>query len=374
MSDFLLSLARRSLGVEPVIAPRIAPLFAPAPLALEHGIGHAWSAFAEAPPFEPLDAQTPGADGDPRREIAFAEEPRPLARTQPHALHSTAEHAADAGDRDWASAQTASDDDEFQTAARAAASPRSRGHVSELLAAPASTAVALSSGVSPGRGLAAPNALSDGDDASESQQAAAPAVPAIASFDAASSLPDRIEHSEPSPYAGHAPRETAAWTAASVAGSVAPRPVQQRDARAAAFVRIATQHGDEPLDQPPDPHRVSPPHEARYDAAQPAHAPMSARAHDDHEPVHTSYSNRASPREIPRAMPREVARREPLAFVPAAPPERANAGPTVHVTIGRVEIRAAPAPAPAPPRAAQLEREPSQLARYLNKRSGRGPS
>ena len=375
MSDFLLSLARRSLGVEPVVAPRIAPLFAPAPLALEHGIGHAWSAFAQAPPFEPLDAQTPGADGDPQRATAFAEEPRPLVRTQSHALHSTAVHAEDPGDTDWASAQTAIDDDEFQTAARALVSPRSHGDVSVLPAAAASTAVALSNGASPARGLAASNALPGGGEASESQQAAALAVPANASFDAASSLADRMEWSEPSPYVADAQREAAASTAAAaVAGSVTPQPVQRRDARAAAIARTAKHHRDDSLDQPPDAHRPSPPHEARYDATPPAHAPMSARAQDGHEPVHASHSNRASPREIPGAMPREMARRQPLTFVPAAPPERADAGPTVHITIGRVEIRAAAAPAPTPPRAAQLAREPSQLARYLNKRAGRGAS
>jgi hypothetical protein len=368
MSDFLLSLARRSLGVEPVVAPRIAPLFAPAPLALEHGIGQAWSAFAEMSPSEPLDAQTPGADGDPQSESAFAEEPRPWVRTQPHASHSTAEPAEDPGGSDWASAKTASDDDELQPAARALASRRSRGHVSELPAAPASTAVVLSNGASPARGVAAPNVLPDGDDASEWQQAAAPTVPEIASFDAASSLPNLIEPSERSPYAGYAPREAAAWTASAVAEGVAPRPVQQRDAHAGVIVRTAIQDDDEPLDQPP----ASPPHEARYDATQPAHAPMSVRAHVGHDPVRASHSNRASPKEMPGAMPREMARRQPLTFVPAALPERADAGPTVHVTIGRVEIRAAAAPAPTPPKATQLAREPSPLARYLNKRAGRG--
>ena len=91
---------------------------------------------------------------------------------------------------------------------------------------------------------------------------------------------------------------------------------------------------------------------------------------------------RAPPAETlaPTESPHPAARREaptppavrPIPISPRTdnvvepPPPR----PTVQITIGRLEVRAAPSPAPPPPRPAPPEPRPMGLAEYLSRRSG----
>lgn len=129
----------------------------------------------------------------------------------------------------------------------------------------------------------------------------------------------------------------------------------------------------QPSSPPPRPHEVE-----SHVAAQrvvPRHALPEPAPDVNASPSLFVPSVDASPQPQPRAAPTGmlVEHRLPGASDHQRQPAQAPAAPTVHVTIGRIELRAAaPAPAPAPSRSA-AKAPTLSLADYLERRAKAGP-
>lgn len=354
MSDYLRNLAARSLGLARVVQPRLAPLFAAAPIpfsARDVELDVVENAHGVVDPVATPVAQTaPNERDEARQEIRIQRELGPPSAvaavlTPDPANHSPAEILSYTAE---VHTPTLSE----QHKARPVASLDSGGlrHVEPIE-----------------RPFATP-ADSVPDAGVETDVVDSPPIRTTVSARSG-------EQDEPERGATRGPQFDAmsaqhpAWSA----GVESRKPAQTPEVREKAATDAAW------IEEIPEPHRRSAgPQAPSRSLAQraeiqhatalpmPVHSEPVERPHirpnDTHARVETASP---SPSSAARQVP--VTTRAYRARGPEAVPPHEEPAPTIHVSIGRVEIRAMPAPVSASPKSADIERRPSRLEAYLRR-------
>lgn len=339
MSDFLKSLAARQLGEAPTVRPRLAGRFEPPPDAFAHEAARRANVFEEpnsdalehflevethATPARdaatPRDAREDSRPHEPHRDtdetharVVFVREPREESQHVLRQERSTSqdfEHSRD----------TAPTPNVTDSRSRDLERDEGGAHVRPQKIIPASNDESV-----PVR----TNTQTDERTPSLTRARA------------------RDERHEPSP---HEARETSVREADEVK-------------RPSNVIRPAT---------PPTPAQreaaVSPrTHEEELSSLRNESARARERRREDEDESHAARQARRSRESSNAIEPRHVPRRERQAAAREAQSERAQAAPTINVTIGRVEVRATQAPAPAP-RRAETAAPRTSLDDYLRRR------
>lgn len=347
MSEFLRHLAARSLGLEPVVRPRLSPMFAP-PAPEREGMRDDF-ALAPAPDELFADLETPADEGakvhdKPARDEVHAEVS--FAATDTQIAHdSAASHSMTAPVRPLS--KTIGRDAPFDTTGSMdIESVQPHDAVRHIASSPPSAPVTDTAGVilrlPPARASQRPVAVqpvASGDSPLPVMQRALAAIGATPASTKASHAHTHDAFSEPAPPVSPALRPASPDAAA-------PTPMSLPES-----VDIARMTA-------PQPRSETVPPEASFERDERRTLAESA-----------ALAANAGPSFMPptwgRASPLRD-RRSPSTGLSA----RDQPEPTIHVSIGRVEIRATPAPAAASTQAARDGRAPTRLETYLRQRAG----
>jgi hypothetical protein len=363
MSDYLTQLVARSLAMAPVVRPRSMPLFAP-----ERGIVQ--PAFAPEPS---LEATTAAATPRPFYDGGLSAPQAPLATIQPHVDQpQTLSDMVSATPRQHPAPPVPPGLIEPLADGASLSEPVApRRQPAHIVPEPLSSLVAIQ----PTPVLAAENGPPRGDVVADRpapqrlviERVAVPeASYSVAPPHPAPSSPETIAPRRQPAQVVPQPLPSSAAQLSSPAIQPAPEPAPQRLVIEQTIV-LEPSHSADPLRPAPSPQVVE----------QPRVVPAAAGAQPT--PPSHSQSMMAQPSVLPAASIIQPARRSmPATNVPSArrstpptvaPQPAATTEPTIHVTIGRIEVRAAPPPTPAArPRSAPVPA--MSLDDYLRERGG----
>jgi hypothetical protein len=348
MSEFLRHLAARSLGLEPVVRPRLSPMFAP-PAPEREGMRDDF-ALAPAPDELFADLETPADEGakvhdklardEVHGEVSFAATDTQIAHD------SAASPSMNAPVRPLS--QTIGRDAPFDTpGAMDIESVQPHDAVRHIASSPPSAPVTDTTGdvlrLPPARASQRPVAVqpvASGDSPLPVMQRALAAIGETPASTKASHAHPREAFSEPA-----SPLLPAVRPASPDAAAPTPMSLPQ----SADIARMTL---------PPQPQSETVPREASSERDERRTLAESAAPAANAGPAFMPHTwSGASPLRDRRSPTNGLSARDQ--------PE-----PTIHVSIGRVEIRATPAPAAASTQAARDGRAPTRLETYLRQRAG----